>query len=70
MRRPDLVAVNGRTIDAFGLHSGRHYSCGAWIITEHGALHVMADGTVELRPTAIPWTRPSVAAMPHLPVRR
>ena len=70
MKRPDLVAVDLRTRDAFGIHSATHYSCGAWIVTEAGELHVQADGTVVLRPSPLPWTRPSAAALPHLPVRR
>ena len=70
IRRPDLVAVNIRARDAFGLHAASHYSCGGWLVTEVGALRIEADGSVTMRPTPWPWTRPSVAALPHLPVRR
>lgn len=70
MRRPDLVRVDVRARDAFGLHSATHYSCGAWIVTEEGELHVLADGAVMMRPTPLPWTRPSVAAIPTMVVRR
>ena len=70
LKRPDLVAVDVRARDAFGIHTGTHYSCGAWIVTEAGELHVLADGTVSPRPTPLPWSRPSVAAMPHLTRRR
>jgi len=67
MRRPDFVFIHPRACVAFGLPPGTSAMTGAWLITEMGALHVQADGTVEIRPTAIPWTRPSVAALPHLP---
>ena len=69
MIRPAFVLVDLRDCAAFGLRPGTAATPGAWIQTEHGELHVQADGTVELRPTPIPWTRPSVAALPHLPRR-
>ena len=69
-RRPDLVAVSGRTLDAFGLHTATHYSLGGSIVCEHGELRVEPDGSLFLRPSPLPWTRPSAAALPHLPVRR
>ena len=70
MKRPDLVVVDVRARDAFGLHSGSHYSCGAWIVTEDGALRVESSGALTMRPTPWPWTRPSVAAIPTMVVRR
>ena len=69
-RRPvDFVLVNPRACIAFGLPPGTSAMIGAWLITEHGALHVQADGTVMMRPTPLPWSRPSVAAIPTMVLR-
>ena len=70
MKPLDLVVPHPRACDAFGLPYGQSFRAGAWLVTESGELHVMADGQVELRPTPIPWTRPSVAAIPTIKPRR
>ncbi len=66
----DLVVPQRRAADAFGLLYGQPFSAGAWLVTEHGELIVLPDGTVELRPTPLPWTRPSWAAIPTITPRR
>jgi hypothetical protein len=37
---------------------------GAWFVGVAGELRVQDDGTIEVRPTPWPWTRPSIAAVP------
>jgi hypothetical protein len=63
-RRVDFVLVRRPFSDAFGLDPRVGFPTGAWIITEAGELHVESSGAVTLRPTPLPWSRPSIAAVP------
>lgn len=70
-KRPSFVFINPRVCAAFGLRPGTSAMAGAWLVTADGTeLHVLADGTVALRPSPLPWSRPSVAAIPTMTVRR
>jgi hypothetical protein len=69
VNRPVFVFINPHSCAAFGLSPGTSAMVGAWLITEAGELHVLADGTVTLRPSPLPWSRPSVAAIPSMVLR-
>jgi hypothetical protein len=43
---------------------------GGWVITIDGELRVEDDGSITPRPTPWPWTRPSIAAIPTMTVKR
>ena len=64
MRRPDFVLLRRPFTDAFGLSPRLGFPVGAVLATEAGELIVMADGAVEIRPSPLPWSRPSIAAVP------
>ncbi len=65
MKAPALVVLHPLACDAYGLDVGTSAPAGAWLVMPDGTeLHVLANGTVMLRPTPWPWTRPSVAAIP------
>jgi hypothetical protein len=69
--RPTFVGINGRVCEPYGIRPTDRFPAGAWLITADGSeLRVEPDGTVFLRPSPLPWSRPSAAAVPHLPRRR
>jgi hypothetical protein len=63
----DLVVLHPCACRAYGLRPGSAFPPGSWLILADGTgIVVMPDGQVEPRPTPLPWTRPSVAAIPTM----
>jgi hypothetical protein len=70
VNRHDLVVIHPCACAFYGLRPGSAFPVGTWLVTNDGTeLHVLADGTVALRPSPLPWTRPSVAAIPTMVLR-
>jgi hypothetical protein len=68
--RPDLVVLNLHACIAYGLLPGTTLPAGAWLVTADGtALVVMESGALMPRPCPLPFTRPSVGAIPTMVLR-
>ena len=70
MKRPALVVIHPAACRAYGLPEGTRAPAGAVIITADATeLIAMESGALMPRPTPLPWTRPSWAAIPSLVTR-